>query len=154
MSGTLLSIILSFRWAFSRSRSFKVTRSRKDQTENLGFGRRDTCFWVGFSSRTRKMILEHFLNGPNGANFENRENTENAENSVENGLFRPWKRQNSAILKVSAWNFAHIYTWHGSFTYINKFRCFDNSKNLIFRKIIFLSVIFLKSNSEYFENLK
>ena len=77
VSGTLLSIILSFRWAYLRSRSFKVTTSRKVQTENFWFGCRDTCFWVSFSSRTQRMTIEHFLNGRNRINFENRENAGN-----------------------------------------------------------------------------
>ena len=38
---------------------------KKDQPENFGFGQCDTCFWVSFSSRTRKMTLEQFLNGRN-----------------------------------------------------------------------------------------
>ena len=42
-SGTLLSSIPSYQWAYSRSRPFKVTRSRKGQTENVMFGRSDTC---------------------------------------------------------------------------------------------------------------
>ena len=44
-----------------------------------------------FSSRTRKMTLEHFLNDPSQTNFENRENAEMARNSLENGLFPPSK---------------------------------------------------------------
>ena len=42
------------------STSFKVTRPRKGQTEIFCFWRRDTCFWVSFSSSTRKMT--HFFN--------------------------------------------------------------------------------------------
>ena len=36
-----------------------------------------------FSSRTRKMTLEQFLNGQNRTNFENRKNAEIAGNSVK-----------------------------------------------------------------------
>ena len=44
---------------YSRSRGQGKVKLKK------GFGRRDTYFWVNFSSRTRKMALEHFLNGRN-----------------------------------------------------------------------------------------
>ena len=87
MSGTLLSINLSLRWAHSGSRSFKVRRSRKGQTDNFGFVRRDTCFWVSFSSTTPKMTLEHFLNGPNRTKFENRKNADIAETNVKMTVF-------------------------------------------------------------------
>ena len=133
MSGTLLSIILSFPWAYSRTRSFKVMRSRKDQTENFVFGRRGSCFRVNFSSRTRKMTLEHFLNGPNRTSFENQKNAEIAGNIVKNGRFRPSKRQNPGILKISTLNFVHVYTWQGTVIYILFYEnskispCFENS---------------------------
>ena len=44
VSGTLLSMILSFQWVYSRSRSFKVTRSREVQIRNFMFGTRNRCF--------------------------------------------------------------------------------------------------------------
>ena len=69
VSGTLLSIILRFRWTFSRSRSFKVKRSRKGQTENFGFGWRDNCFWVRFSSRTRKSDARTLFEPPKSDKF-------------------------------------------------------------------------------------
>ena len=53
-SGTLLGIILSFWWAYSRSLSFEVKMSRKGQFENFGFGRRDTCFWGQFFVKNAK----------------------------------------------------------------------------------------------------
>ena len=70
----------------------------KGKTENFGFGRRDTCFGVSFSSRTRKMTLEHFER-PKWKNLENRKNAEIAGNMVKNGRFRPSKRQNSDIFQ-------------------------------------------------------
>ena len=77
---------------------FKVTRSRKGQTKNFRFGWSDICFWVSFS-RTQKLTLEHFLNGPNRKKSENRENTEIAGNSVKNSRFQPSKQQNSVIFQ-------------------------------------------------------
>ena len=50
-----------------------------------------------FIVKTRKIALEHFLNGPNRTNFETRKNAEIAGNSVKNGRFRPSKRQSSGI---------------------------------------------------------
>ena len=84
MSGTLLKYYPKLSVNIFK---VKVTRSRKGQTKNFGFGNRDTCFWVNFSSRTRKMTLEHSLNGPNPTYFENRENAEIGRNIVKITFF-------------------------------------------------------------------
>ena len=134
MSGTPLNTILSFRSAYSRSRSFKATRSRKGQNKTFWFGRRDTYFRVSFS-RMRKMTLERYLNGPNWTNFENRKNTEVARNSVKNRIFWSSKHQNSVI-------FQNIYLKF--YTHIHLTGVFLIFSGVL--KIRKMSSIFLKCN--------
>ena len=140
MSGTLLSIILSFGWAYSRSRPFKVTRSRKGQTENFGFGQRGRCFWVSFSSRTRKMTLKHFFKGPNRENFEKRKNVEIVGNSVKMTVFDLQNAKARAFFEISTWNYVHVYTWQASFTYIPVLWNFEKSQ--FFENNIYCSLFF------------
>ena len=75
----------------SRSRSFKVSRSRKGQTEIFGLGSvihvLGHCCFV----KNARIAIEHFLNGPCRTKFENQENTEIARNRVKSGLFRSSK---------------------------------------------------------------
>ena len=111
----------------------KVTRSRKGQTENLGFGRRDICFWVSFSSRTRKMTLEYFWNGPNRANFESRENAEIAGNSVKMAFFDLQNSKTRVIFSRYLHEILYTYTPDRVLSHI--FRIFENSR--IFPNIFF-----------------
>ena len=77
----------------------KVTRSRKGQIKTCMFGTRYTYMvQVSFSSRTRKMIIKHYLNGQNRMNFENRENVEIPRISVKNGHF-------DLLQNVISWSF-------------------------------------------------
>ena len=118
MTGTLLSIILSFRWAFWNWRLLKVMRWMKDLTEFFGFGRHDACFFVSCSSRTRKISLEHFLNRSKPANFENREYVENAGNSVKMTVFDLQNIKTRSFFKmylkfcthIHLTSFFHIYS--------------------------------------------
>ena len=59
------------------------SRGQKGQNHNFGFVWCDTCFYVRFLSRTQKMTLEHFFNGPNPAKNENRKIAEFLVNSVK-----------------------------------------------------------------------
>ena len=89
MSWTLLSIILSLRRAYWRSSSFKVTSSRKVQIENLMFWRRDACFWVSFSSKTKKNDNRTLFEQPKSDKIW--KITEIAGSRVKNDRFRPSK---------------------------------------------------------------
>ena len=118
--------------------SFKDTRSMKGQTEKFGFGRRDKCFWVSFSSRTRKRTLEHFLNDLNRTNFKNRENAVMARNSVKNGLFRPSKHQTSGIFQDIYLKFCtHIHLTGFFYTYSRFFRILKILYNFFLENKIF-----------------
>ena len=63
------SIILSFWWAYSWSRSFQVTRSRKGELNFLGLGGLIHVFG-SFCFKTQKMTLEDVSNCPNWTNFK------------------------------------------------------------------------------------
>ena len=84
VSGAHLSIILSIRWAYSRSRSSKVTRSRKGGNENVW---RCAAWQVVlgklFVNKAKNDPRTLFFEWPKSDNFENRENTEIAGNSVK-----------------------------------------------------------------------
>ena len=127
--------IPSFRWAYSRSMSFKVMRSRKSQTENFGFGRCDTCFWVRFSWRTRIMTLGHFLNIPNRTNFEIGKKQKSPEIAWQMAVFDLQNAKTQTFFKIYTWNFVHVYNWHGSLTYIPVWK-FDDSLHF-FERIFF-----------------
>ena len=128
--------------------------SSKGQTENFGFRQRDPLFWVSFSSKTRKMILEHFLNGPNRTNFEYRKHAEITGKSVKNGRFGPSKRQNSGIYqdiylkfctRIQLTGLFHMYS---GFLKIRKF-------SLIFFGFFFVNYFFYNfQNFQNFENLR
>ena len=65
----------------------------KVKLEILGLGI-VVYFWDRFSSKARKIILEHFLNGLYGASVENRENAKIEGNGVDRGHFRLSKYPN------------------------------------------------------------
>ena len=50
-------------------------------------GNANACFYVSFSSRTRKMTLEQFSTGTNWTKFENLENKEKPGNGIKGGHF-------------------------------------------------------------------
>ena len=60
----------------SRSRSFKVSGSRKGQTEIFGLGSVIHALGQFFFVKNARITIEHFLNGPCRTKFENQENTE------------------------------------------------------------------------------
>ena len=98
MSGTLLSIILSFRWAYARSKSFRVTRSTEGQTENFTFEGRDHVLGQ-FSINNAKMALERFLNGPNRKKMKIKKCRNSREQRGRLNFFPPSKYQNSVIFE-------------------------------------------------------
>ena len=117
----------------------KITRSRKGQTENFGFGRRDTCCWVSFSSRTQNMTPEHFWNGPNRTNFEIGK-IQKPKETAWKWPFSTSKQQNSVIFQdicltfrthIHLAEFLHIYS---VFLKIRKIPIFSDN--------IFLFIIF------------
>ena len=139
LSGTLRSIYLSFRRAYSRSRSFKVKRSRKGQTDIFGFGQRNTCFGVSFSSRMRKMTLQQLLNGKNRKKLKIGKIIRKKQR--ENGLFRPSKHQNSVIFQDIYMKFCthiHLAGFFHIYSGISKIQ--KSSQH--FLKILFLLIIF------------
>ena len=78
----------------------------------------DACLWGSFSSRTRKITLNHFLSGPNWTKFENREKVVIPGNSMKNCHFRPSKCHKLVIFQdiylkfcthVHLTGFFHIY---------------------------------------------
>ena len=91
---------------------------KKGQIKNFEFGWCDTCFQVKFSSRTQKLTLEYFLNGPNRTKSENRKMAEILVNSVKVTFFGRSKRKNSAVFQDINLNFVHIFIGKCSFTYI------------------------------------
>ena len=108
-------------------------------------------FLGSFSLRTRKMTLEHFLNGRDRTKFENRENVEIAGISVKNVLFRPSKYPNSAIFQDVYMKFCTHIHLTGVFHIHSGF--FENSKKIpIFWKYGFCW-LFFKRNQDV-ENLK
>ena len=115
----------------SRSRSFKVTRSRKGQTEIFGLGSVIHVFG-SFFVKNAKMAIEHFLNGPSRTKFENQENTEIAGNGVKSGLFRSTKHQNSVNFIRYLPEISYTYTPDRVPSFI--FRAFENSKIKLFLK--------------------
>ena len=64
---------------------------RKGQIKNFMFGTRDTCFYVSFSSRTRKMTLIYFMNGPTRTKFQNRKKWGNSVKQREKWPFLTFK---------------------------------------------------------------
>ena len=94
----------------SESRSFKFTRSRKGQTENFRFGRRDTCLWVSLSAKTQKNDLRTLCERTKSDKFFKSGKCINRRNSVKNGPFRPLNHQNSVLLQDLYLKFCrHIY---------------------------------------------
>ena len=103
------SMILSLRWVYSRSRSFKVTRSKKGQIKILSLRRIIRVFRSVFI-KNDKMTLKHFLSGPNRTTFENHENAEIPANSLKNGHLRPSKCHKLSIFQDIDLKFcAHIH---------------------------------------------
>ena len=78
-----------------RLRQLKVTGSRKGQTENFMYGWHDTYFLVAFSSRTRKMTVQHFLSGPNRTILKIEKYTKPRKQR------KKWPFKTSKILKLS-----------------------------------------------------
>ena len=66
-------------------------------------------FLVSFSSRTRKITLEHLLNGPIRTKFENRKNAEINGNSVKMAVFDLQNAQTRAFLKISRIHLIGLY---------------------------------------------
>ena len=93
-----LGSLISLLWPCVKSRSSKVTRSKRSSLK----------FWVCItwymflgqvSVKNAKMTQEHFLNGPNRTKCDHRKNAEIAVNSVKSGLLGHSRRQNSAVFQ-------------------------------------------------------
>ena len=103
-----LCIILSFRWAYSRSR-IKVTRSRKGQTENCMLWQHDTYFRSVFRQERQKWPNTFWM-------VQIRQNLKIVK--IQKSQGRAWKMgifdlQNTStpsFLRISTWNFVYIYT--------------------------------------------
>ena len=125
VSGTLLSMILGFQWVYWRSRSIKVTRSRKGQIKTFMFGTRDRCFYVRFSSRMRKMTLKHFFERPKSNKVWKSWKCENLRKQRENCHFRPSKCHKWVIFEDIDFKFCTHIHLRGFF---HMFSFFRNSK--------------------------
>ena len=107
---TLLSVILSFMWAYLRSSSIKVTKSRKGQTKNFAFGRRDECFLGQISVKNVKNGTRTLLERPKSNKFQKSGKYRTRREQRENGCSRPSKHQNSVIFQDIYWKFCTQYT--------------------------------------------
>ena len=63
-------------------------------------------------------------------------------------VFDPQNAKSRTFFKMSSWNFVHVYTWQGTFTYIP---FFENSKNF---PICFENNIFVDYFSYNFQNFQ
>ena len=84
-------------------------------------------FLVIFPSRTRKMTLEHFLNGPSRTKYENLENTEIPWTAWKVAFSDLQNIKTRSCFKTFTWNCVHIYTWRCPLAYIP---VFENSQML------------------------
>ena len=107
---TLLSVIPSFMWAYLRSSSIKVTKSRKGQTKNFAFGRRDECFLGQISVKNVKNGTITLLERPKSNKFQKSGKYRNRREQRENGCSRPSKHQNSVIFQYIYLKFCTQYT--------------------------------------------
>ena len=143
-----LSIILSPRWPFLMSRSIW---GHEVKLPISVIWRRNTCLWVGlwvgFSSRTRKMTLEHRLLHRNRNKMKIWKCMVLRPNALKSSHFSHSKCYKTAFMKGITWNLVHTFFRVSSSTYIPffflilKFGGFfekikkNNEKNLKISKI-------------------
>ena len=155
--------------AYSRSRSFTVTRSKKGQTKNCVFGRRDTCFWVIFRQE-RENDPRTLFERLKADKFLKEGKCKNRREQREKWPYWPSKHQNSELSQDIYMKFCtHIHlAWffHICFVFFLKirqktfFKCFFLSfKLFIIFKIfkirdgslieMFILNLLLKTNRSY-----
>ena len=136
----LLSVILSHRWANSRSRLFKVMKSRKFQIKSLMFGWLDTCFYGQFFIKDAKNEPRTLFSSKNRTKFGNWKKT-NSREQREKWPFSSFKLPKLVRFSRYLLEILYTYTPNRAFTYIPVLK-FENVRDFFSKTIFYIDYSF------------